>query len=164
MFRLLKNTYVSSLFTSLCGLTDTRRTPGVSLIVQAVSRNASCAIALAAWPAARGGTLRRTKGRLCHQTFERNKLLDGLSGFLTRIDYAKFEAGEFLINVLLLSSFSLSFFVFFSFLLSCRAFPLPLSHSLSCCYYCCYSCPLNLKFLPDVFSSDLTETFAYVWY
>lgn len=37
---------------SLCGLTDTRRTPGVSLIVQAVSRAAS----RAAWPIARGGT------------------------------------------------------------------------------------------------------------
>ena len=43
-------------FTSVRGLTDTRRTPGVSLIVHAVSRSASCAVALTARPVAKGGT------------------------------------------------------------------------------------------------------------
>ena len=59
--------------TSLIGLTETRRTPGVSFIVHAVSRSASRAVALAAWPVAKGGTwysIIKEKKRLCRYYIE----------------------------------------------------------------------------------------------
>lgn len=59
--------------TSLIGLTDTRRTPGVSLIVHAVSRSVSWAVALAAPPVAKGGiwySIMKENKRLCRYHIE----------------------------------------------------------------------------------------------